>query len=136
MSTARQRIRPSLDAGQQRFESFDVHGFGEYIFHHLVHQRMVRNLNVALDIFLASGNIGEHRGQQIIGPHALDLRRNLLTALKAQQRQRAVGVPAPARAENRRSQGGLLQDRLHGFGVEEMKNIGQREAVLLGQRDV
>ncbi len=93
-------------------------------------------MNVAFDVFLASGDVGEDRGQQIVGAHALNLWRNFLASLKSQQRQRAIGVPAPAGAEDRRSQRGLFQDRLHRFGIEEMKNIGQRKAVLLGQRDV
>ncbi len=97
---------------------------------------MVGNLDVAFDIFLARRHIGKHRRQQIVGAHALNLRRDLLAVPKAQQRQRARRVPAPARFEDRRRQRRLLQNRLHGFGMQEMKDIGQRKAVLLGQRDV
>ena len=129
-------MRPFSMPRSSSLQAVDVHRLGEDIFHDFVHQRMIGNLNVADDVFLAGGDVGENRSQQIVGAHALNLRRNFLAALKAQQRQRAIGVPAPARAEDRRSQRGLLQNRLHGFGVEEMKNIGQRKAVLLGQRDV
>ena len=117
-------------------EPVDVHRLGEDIFHDFLHQGMIGNLNVAHDIFLAGSHIGEHRRQQIIGPHALNLGRNFFAALKAQQRQRAIGIPAPAGSEDRRSQRRLLQNRLHRFGIQEMKNVSQRKAVLLGQRDV
>jgi len=70
------------------------------VLHHLVYQRMIGNLNVADDVFLAGSYVRENRCQQIIGTHALNLRRNLLAALKSQQRQSAVRVPTPARAED------------------------------------
>ena len=88
------------------------------------------------DVFLARSHVGKHRRQQIVGAHALNLRRNFLAALKAQKRQRAIGVPAPARAKNGRSERRLLQHGLNGFRVEEMKNVSQGKAVLLRQRDV
>ena len=64
------------------------------------------------------------------------MRRNFLAALKPQKGERAVRIPTPAGAENWRSQGCLLQNRLHGFGVEEMENVAEWEAVLLGKRYV
>ena len=125
-----------LDAAEQRPQTVHIHGLGEDIFHHFLDQGMIGNLNVAHNIFLAGGHIGEHRCQQIVRAHALDLRRNFLAALKAQQGQRAIGVPAPARAKERRRQRRLFQNRLHGFRIEEMKDVRQRKAVLLGQRDI
>src|SRR5438067_13651980 len=81
-------------------QTIDVHRLGEHVFHHLIDQRMVGNLNVAHDVFLAGSYVRENRCQQIIRTHALNLRRNLLAALKAQQRESAVRVPTPARAED------------------------------------
>ena len=52
------------------------------------------------DVFLARGYIGKDRRQQIVRTHALNLWRNFLAALKAQQSQRAIGVPAPARPKD------------------------------------
>src|SRR5713101_1176003 len=97
---------------------------------------MVRDLDVAFDVLLAGRDIREHRGQQIVGTHALDLRRNFLAALKTQQCEGTCCIPAPAGLKNGSGERRLLQNRRHGFRVQEMKNIGQRETVLLGQRDV
>ena len=63
----------------------------------------------------------ENGREQIVGAHALNLRRNLLAALKAQQGQSAVRVPAPARGEDRRCQHGLLEDRLTVSGCRKWK---------------
>ena len=119
-----------------RLQAIDVHRFGEHIFHHFAHQRMIGNLDFAFDVFLAGGHVGKYRSQQIVGAHALNLRRNFLAALKTQQGQGAVRIPAPARGEDRRIERGLLQNRLHGLGLQEMEHIAQRKAVLLGERDV
>ena len=125
-----------IDSAQQIFQSVNIHRLGQHVFHYLIHQRVVGNLNISHDIFLASGHIGEHRGQQIVRPHALNLRGNFLATLKTQQRQRAIGVPAPASAEDGRSQRSLFQNRLHCLRTQKMKNVSQRKTVLLGQRDV
>ena len=127
---------PLLDAAQHFAEAFDIQRFGEHVFHDLAHQRMVGNLDVPFDIFLARRHIGKNRGQQIVRAHALNLRRNFLAALKTQQSQRARCIPAPARPKDRRSQRRLLQNWRHGLGMQKLKNIGQRETVLLGERDV
>src|SRR5580692_3767787 len=97
---------------------------------------MVGDLNVSRNIFLARSDVREHRGQQIVRAHALNLRWNFLATLKTQQRESAIRIPAPAGAEYRRSQSGLLEDRLNRLRIQKMKNVGQRKTVLLGQRDV
>src|SRR5215467_16328556 len=103
-SIDRQTSNPAiLHPAQQLLHSLDVQGLGKDVFHDLLHQRMVGNLNVAHNIFLAGGNVREDRSKQIVGANALNLRRNLLAALEAQKRQRAVGIPAPASTENGRS---------------------------------
>ena len=79
---------------------------------------------------------GKNGGEQIVGAHALDLRRNFLAALKTKQRKRAAGVPAPARGEKRRGEHGLFEHVAHGLRVREIGNVGEREAVLLAERDV
>ena len=104
-----------LHAAQQVFQPLQIHGLGENVFHDFIDQRMVGNLNVSLDILLAGGHVGKHGSQQIVGAHALNLRRNFLAALKTQQGQGARRIPPPARLKNRRSQRRLFQDRRHAF---------------------
>ena len=125
-----------VHVAKNTLQTIDVHRLGEHVFHHLIDQRMVGNLNVAHDVFLAGSYVRENRCQQIIRTHALNLRRNLLAALKAQQRQRAVRIPTPTRAEDWRRERRLLEHRLHSLGSEKMKHIGERKAVLLGEGDV
>ena len=71
--------------GFQRVLEFRVLAVGQHVLHDLVYQRMIGNLNVSLDIFLTRGDIGKHRRQQIVRADALNLRRNLLPALKTKQ---------------------------------------------------
>ena len=91
-----------FDGAQDVAQAIDIEGFGEHILHHLVHQRVIGNLDVAFNVLEAGGHVGKDRGQQIVGADALNLRRNLLASLKAQECQRACGVPAPARLEDGR----------------------------------
>ena len=56
--------------------------------------------------------------------------------MKTQQGEGAIGIPAPAGAEDRGGQRRLLQDRLHAFGIQEMKDIVQRKTVLFRESDV
>ena len=84
---------------------------------------MIRNLPIALNVLKAGRRLRKHGRQQIVGAHALNLRRNFLAILKAQQRQRPIRVPAPARPEDGRIQRRLLQDRLQRIGLQEMKYI-------------
>ena len=121
---------------QHRLQSFNVHRLGEHIFHHFAHQRMIRNLPLPINILEARCCIRKHRGQQVIRPHPLNLRRNLLAILETQQRQRSVCIPPPARPKNRRIQRRLLQNRLHRIRIQKVKNVPQRKAVLLRQRNV
>ena len=76
---------------------------------------------------------GKTDASKIVAADALNLWRNFLAALEAQQRQRAVGVPAPARGEDGRSQRRLLQHFLHGLGLQVVEDVAERKAVLLGQ---
>src|ERR1700730_14554298 len=92
--------------------------------------------DVAGNVFLASKSFGKNGGQQIIGAHALDLRRNSFPTAKTKQGQCASGVPAPARGKERRSEHGLLQNGPDRIGMEKMKDVGEREAVLFAQRDI
>ena len=87
-------------------------------------------------IFEASRDVREDRGQKVIAANTLNLRWNLLAALKPKKRQSAVGIPAPARAENRRRQRRLLKNFVHGLQLQIVKDITEGEAVLFGQSNV
>ncbi len=133
----RETTDPSIrQSAQDKLQPVNIHGLGEDILHHFTDQRMIRNMPVAHNIFLARSRVGKNGSQQIIGPHALNLRRNLLSILKAQQRQRPVRIPAPARGEDRRIQSRLFENRLHRLSPQKVEDVRQREAVLLGQGNV
>src|SRR5207302_5821759 len=110
-----------------------VHRLREHTLHDFAHQRVIGNLDVADDVFLAGGHVGENRCQQVVGTHALDLRWNFLAAVKAQQGQRASGIPAPTGAENGRCECRLFENRLHRFRLKKLEDIGKRETVLLAK---
>ncbi len=89
-SVHRQATNPSLlDSAQHFAEALDIQRFGEHVFHHFVHQRMVGNLDVPFDVLEAGCYVGENRSQQIIRADALNLRWNFLAALKTQQSERS-----------------------------------------------
>src|SRR3954452_25542810 len=97
---------------------------------------MIRNLTISLNVLVASRGIGKYRRQQILRPNSLDLRRNFLTILKTQQRERPVRIPPPARSEDRKMQCRLLQNRLYGLCIQKVKNIGERKPMLLRQSNL
>ena len=98
MSTLTHRMLPSRISRQHVLEPLQVHRLGERILHHLAHQGMVRDLHLAFEILRARRRVGKDRRQQVIGAHALNLRRNFPPALKAgQQPARARRPIASAR---------------------------------------
>ena len=95
---------------------------------------MVGHLAVADDVLQAGDLVREHRGHQVFGLHPLQLRRHLLAATEARQRQRGARVPAEARREQRRIQQRLDQDVAGGIRMQERGDVEQREAVAGRQR--
>ena len=61
VSTAMQRIFSIREPTEQSFQAFDVHGFGEHVFHHFADQRMIRNVTLTLNVFKACGCIRKNR---------------------------------------------------------------------------
>ncbi len=59
---------------QDFFQSVDVHRFGEAIINRLLHERMIRNLAVAHDVFEACELVGENCRQKILRFHPLQRR--------------------------------------------------------------
>ena len=128
---------PRSDASQHALEAVEIERLGEHVLHRFANQRVIGNLDVAVDIFLAGQRFGKDAGEQIVGAHALNLRRHFLAALKTQQRERAAGVPAPAHSEQRRGKHGLFEDGLDAIpGCEEVENVGERKTVLFAERNV
>ena len=97
-------------------------------------QRMVGHLALADEVLGAGDLVGEDRRQQVLGLHALQLRRDLLAAAEARQRERGGRVPAPARAEHRRVEQRLDQHVARAVGVQVARDVDQREAVAGRQR--
>ena len=101
-----------------------------------VDERMVGDLAVAGDDVLAAGElVGEDRGEEILGLHALDLRRDLASATEARsasatvafQRQRAANIGASSSAWT--SSGRTV------FDAEIARHFLERKAVAGGERE-
>src|SRR5271169_1063917 len=97
---------------------------------------MVWDFNVARNVFLAGQRLRKYSGEQIVRTHALNRRWNFLPAHETEQRERAAGNPAPARGEDRRGQHCLFEQLFDARGLQEMKNVGERKAVLVAERNV
>ena len=102
MSRATQLACDYCLVGAQLFQAREVHRLLERIAQRLVDQRMVGDLARALDVVLARRGIGEHRLQQVLGVHALQLVRDARAAAVARHGERERRAPAPARLEDRR----------------------------------
>ena len=112
---------------QQREPAVHVHRLAQAVVQGLRDQRMVRHLAFADDVLEAGDLVGEYRRHQVLGLHPLQLRRDLLAADEARQRQRSGGIPAESRGEQRRVQQRLHQ---HLFGAGRMQvahHLDQRE---------
>jgi hypothetical protein len=124
----------AMDPIEHDGESRKVHGFLETVAHRLVHERMVGDLAIAGDVFQARGGVGEDGGHQVVGLHALKLRRHLLAGAAARHRQRDRGVPAPPRLEDRRVEKRLYQDVARGGRMQVAEDVGERERMLRAER--
>ena len=85
---------------QQALESFDVHRLVQAIVQGLLDQRMVGNLALADEILGAGDLIRKHRREQILGFHALQLRRHLAAA---DENAAARATPSRSSASARRT---------------------------------
>ena len=91
---------------------------------------MIGNLAIAARQVLGARElIREHGRQQILGVHALELRRLLLAVAKTAHGERRARVPAPVDAEQRRVEHGLRQHVAHGVAVQVVHDLLEREAV-------
>ena len=95
---------------------------------------MIRDLALADDVLDARELVGKDRRDQVLGVHARELRRHLLAADEARQRERHAGNPAPARDEHGRIEQGLDQHGADRGRMQVARHLGELEAVRRGQR--
>ena len=81
-------------------------------------------------VLLAGGQAGPHGGEQVVGLHALQVDGAALAAVHAGQHERAVEVPAPARAEHGMEQHRLGQHLRRLGAAQHGLHLGERKAVL------
>src|SRR6202023_248302 len=97
---------------------------------------MVGDLDIADDGLKAGCGLGEDRGHEVFGTGALDLRGDAFAFGEAEKLQAASGGPAPAVFEDGGGDGGLFEKLFGGVFGEEVEDVGEGEAVLLGEGDV
>ena len=97
---------------------------------------MIGYLPLAGQILGARHLVREDGGQQIVGAHALNGRRDFAPAAKAQNRERPGSVPAPACCKHWRVQHGLGQHVFHALGLQEFEHQLQRKGMLFGEGDI
>ncbi len=124
----------ALDLAEDRAQAVGVHRLVETVGERLVDERVLRRLDRTGVVVAAGGLCRKDRGQQILGPHALDVHRHALAAVVSEQRERARHVPAPARPEHRSLQRRLDEIVLERRDANHVKDVGEREAVLLAER--
>ena len=127
-------IAAGLDLGEQTLQPLDIHRLVEAVGNGLRHERMVRHFTLADQILGARHLVGEDRADQVLGHHAHELRRHLLAAAEARQRERNARDPAPARAEHRRIEQRLNENFAHRLRIEIARHLGEVEAVRGGER--
>src|SRR6185437_12046673 len=124
------------NATQHIVEPIDIHRFRKRVAHHLAHQWMIGNFNVADHRLRTRRRMRKHARQQIVRARALNLRSHTLALLHSQQLQRPARSPPPAIFEERRWDGRLLQQLARRLLREELKHVRKREAVLFRERDI
>ena len=127
--------RAGLDSAQDHFESFKIHRLIEAVRDRFVYERMIGNPNRPGQVFSTRNLIREHGGQQIVGPHPLDLGRNLRPSAETQDRECTSRIPPPARSEHRRIEQRLRQDITHGRRLQELEYKLERKGVTVAQRN-
>ena len=126
---------PRVESGHEGFERVDVHRIVQCVGNRLLHQRMLGDLARPAEVLGAGDLVGKHRGHEILGLHALDVRRDLGAAAKARHRERDVRIPAPAHVEHGRVEQGLGEHVAHRLRREVAADLVEREAVGLAERE-
>ena len=129
------RYLTALDGAQNGPQAIEVHCFVQTVVDRLAHEHVIGHANRSGEVLAASRRVGEARRKQIVRAHALNLRRDFLARAHAQDRQRAGGVPAPARSEHRRGEERLGQDGFDACGLDVFEDDVERKCMLLRQRE-
>ncbi len=124
-----------LDPFEDPVEARRVHRLGQAVAHRLANERVIRDLDRARRVLLASDLRREHRGEEVLRPHPLEEGLDLLSSLEAEDCERARRVPAPARAEHRRDEDRLLDRRVELVGADEAEGVCEREALRRPDRE-
>src|SRR5262245_21105139 len=124
-----------MDPLEHLLQLWQVHRLLEAVAHGLTDERVIRNLTVAGNVLEAGGSIRKYRRHEIVGLHALQLRRHFSSATIARDGKRDRRIPAPASLKDRRIEKRLHQDVAHRCRVEISKDVGKRERVLWSQRE-
>ena len=96
---------------------------------------MVGDFPVTDQVFGARELVGEHRGDQVLGLHALQRRWDFTAAAEAQHGESPGRVPAPPGPEHRCIEHRLHQQVFGGRGSQVLEDILEREAVLRAERE-
>ena len=129
------RDRAALQCVEHVLQAVDVHRLVQAVVDRLADEHVVGDPDRAGEVLGTGRLIGEDGRHQVVGPHSNDLRRHFPAAGEPQDRERAGGVPAPARLEHRRGEQGLRQDVLDARRVQKLEDGVERERVLVGKRD-
>ena len=122
----------AMDPLEHALQLRQIHGFFEAVANRLVDERVIGNLAIAWNVLQAGGGIREDRGHEIVGLHALQLRRHLASAAVARHGERDRRVPAPPGLKDRRIEKRLHQDVAHasrGAGSGTRRRAGTSAAV-------
>ena len=117
----------AMNAAEHGAEAVEVHGLLQAVADRLVDERVIRDLAVAGNVLEARGRVRKHRGHEIVGKHALQLRRELASAARARHGKRDGRIPPPPRLKHRRVEERLYQHVTRCLRVQIPEHIGQRE---------
>ena len=96
---------------------------------------MIGNLAIARNVLETRRGVRKDRGHQIVGEHALQLRRDLLAGAVARDRERQVRVPAPACLEHWRVEKGLDENVARRGRMQVAEHVGERKRMLRPERE-
>jgi hypothetical protein len=123
-----------FDAVQDFLQAVDVHRFVHAVVDGLADQRVIWSLDGTGLVLLAANELRKDCRHQVVGAHALDLRRDPSSVSKTQERQGPRGIPAPPAREHGRSQYSLGQHFTNMVRPEKLKDRLEWKTVPLSQR--
>src|SRR6476661_9283071 len=123
-----------MDLFEDRDQTGQVHRLLETVAYRLGDERVIGYFPITGNVLEARRRVWKHGRHQVVGLHALQLRRHLLPAATPRNRQGDGRVPSPARLEQRGVEKRLDEDLADRSGMQILEDIGERERVLLAKR--